>query len=445
MTAEPPDDARSAELLAADRAHVWHPYAPMPGRMAPLLVSSASGTRLHLADGRELVDGMSSWWAAAWGYRHPELDAALASQAASMSHVMFGGLTHEPAIELCRTLVEITPAGLDHVFLADSGSVSVEVAIKMCLQYWRSRGRPGKRRLLTWRGGYHGDTFHPMSVCDPDGGMHSLWTGVLPEQVFIPEPPAGFDTPADPTYVQLIHDAIARHADELAAVIVEPVVQGAGGMRFHSPAYLRALREACDAHNVLLVFDEIATGFGRSGAMFAADHAGVSPDVMCVGKALTGGYLSLAAALSTSEVADGISRGALPVLAHGPTFMGNPLACAVANAAVRLARAPETALAVRRIEAGLRRGLDGLVDLSGVKDVRVCGAIGVVQLSSDVDMVAATEAAVARGVWLRPFRDLIYAMPPFISTDEDVESICAAIFAAVEASTGRTSGFQEGN
>ena len=416
-----------SDLLALDRAHVWHPYAAMPGTLEPLLVASAKGTRLTLADGRELIDGMSSWWAAIHGYRHPVLDEAITAQIGVMSHVMFGGLTHEPAIRLCQTLVEVAPNGLEHVFLSDSGSVSVEVAIKMCLQYWRSRGRAAKRRLLTWRGGYHGDTFHPMSVCDPDGGMHALWTGVLPEQVFIPMPPTDFDR----AYVDLIDAAIERNADELAAVIVEPIVQGAGGMRFHHPVYLRALRDSCDRYGVLLIFDEIATGFGRTGEFFAADHAaGVSPDVMCVGKALTGGYLSLAATLCTAEIAEGISRGELPVLAHGPTFMGNPLACAVANASIALARTPETALSVRRIEAGLRAGLAPAADLPGVRDVRVLGAIGVVQLDRDVDMAAATAAAVQHGVWLRPFRDLIYAMPPYVSTDEGVASIAAAITAA---------------
>ncbi len=358
-TAAEPTGLSAQRLLALDRAHVWHPYAPMPGQREPYLVESASGVRLRLADGRELVDGMSSWWAAIHGYRHPVLDAAVTDQLGRMSHVMFGGLTHEPAIRLAATLVELT--GLDHVFLCDSGSVSVEVALKMCLQYWRSRGRPAKQRALTWRGGYHGDTFHPMSVCDPDGGMHSLWRGVLPEQVFVPEPPAGFDTPVDPAYVELLSDAIARHADELACVIVEPVVQGAGGMRFHHPGYLRVLRELCDTHGVLLVFDEIATGFGRSGAFFAAEHAGVLPDVMCLGKALTGGYLSLAAALCTAAVADGISSGELPVLAHGPTFMGNPLACAVANASLSLLTGPSAAGSwrgeVARIEAALIAGL----------------------------------------------------------------------------------------
>ncbi|WP_026361046.1 adenosylmethionine--8-amino-7-oxononanoate transaminase [Amycolatopsis nigrescens] len=421
-----------AELLALDARHVWHPYGPMPGRVEPLLVTGAAGVRLRLADGRELVDGMSSWWSAIHGYRHPVLDAALAEQAGRMSHVMFGGLTHEPAIALAATLAEITPDGLEHVFLCDSGSVSIEVAIKMCLQYWRSLGRPGKRRLLTWRGGYHGDTFHPMSVCDPDGGMHGLWRGTLPEQLFVPAPPAGFDSPPDQSYVDTLAAEIERHAGELAAVIVEPVVQGAGGMRFHHPGYLRALRELTEANDVLLIFDEIATGFGRTGELFAADHAGVTPDVLCVGKALTGGYLTMAAALCTSAVADGISRGEVPVLAHGPTFMGNPLAAAVANASIGLLLEQDWRTSVRRIGAGLRDGLAAAAGLPGVLDVRSLGAIGVLQLDHPVDMRLATEVATAHGVWLRPFRDLIYAMPPYLTADEDLAAITAAMVAVAQ-------------
>ena len=416
-------------LLETDRAHVWHPYGPMPGRVDPLVVDSASGVRLRLADGRELVDGMSSWWAAIHGYRHPVLDAALAEQAGRMSHVMFGGLTHEPAVRLARTLVELTPEPLQHVFLADSGSVSVEVAIKMCLQYWRSVGRPGKHRLLTWRGGYHGDTFGAMSVCDPEGGMHRLWADVLPRQVFAEVPPAEFE----PGYVGQLADLIAAHADELAAVIVEPVVQGAGGMRFHHPDYLVALRELSAAHDVLLVFDEIATGFARTGELFAADHAAVAPDVMCLGKALTGGYLTMAAALCTSEVARGISTGEVPVLAHGPTFMGNPLAASVANASVGLLMEQDWRAEVARIEAGLRAGLAPADELPGVTDVRVLGAIGVVQLDHQVDVPAASRAAVEAGVWLRPFRDLVYTMPPYITSDEDLARIGAAVRAAAAA------------
>jgi len=416
----------------------------MPGTYPPLVVESANGVRLRLADGRELIDGMSSWWAAIHGYAHPTLDAAVREQLGQMSHVMFGGLTHEPAVRLCDRLATLAPDGLEHVFLCDSGSVSVEVAVKMCLQYWRSRGRPDKRRLLTWRGGYHGDTFMAMSVCDPDGGMHRMWDGALPRQVFAPLPPAGFAAGVDPGYAAGLDALIGQHADELAAVIVEPVVQGAGGMRFHDPGYLGALRKACDAHGVLLIFDEIATGFGRSGALFAARHAGVSPDVMCVGKALTGGYVSLAAALATTEVARGIADGELPVLAHGPTFMANPLACAVANASldVLLGTAGDDATyplgwqaEVARVEAGLRSGLADAAGWPGVADVRVLGAIGVVQLDRDVDGPAAAEAAVRGGVWLRPFRDLIYTMPPYVTRDEDLAGICAGVLAAVQAAT----------
>jgi len=422
------------ELLALDRQHVWHPYGPMPGRTQPLLVESAAGVRLRLAEEfcgqRELVDGMSSWWSAVHGYNHPVLNEAARTQLERMSHVMFGGLTHEPAVRLAKRLVDITPAGLEHVFLADSGSVSVEVAVKMCLQYWRSQGRGGKQRLLTWRGGYHGDTWQPMSVCDPEGGMHELWSGVLPRQVFADAPPSGFDAPPDESYLRHLRETVARHADELAAVIVEPVVQGAGGMRFHSPAYVRALREACDEHDVLLVLDEIATGFGRTGALFAAEHAGITPDVMCLGKALTGGYLTLAATLCTTRVAEGISRGEVPVLAHGPTFMANPLAAAVADASVGLLLETDWAGEVRRIESGLRSGLAEATRLPGVREVRVLGAIGVLQLDHEADMEAATRAAARTGVWLRPFRDMVYAMPPYVTGEEDVALICAAMCAA---------------
>ncbi|MGV9245067.1 adenosylmethionine--8-amino-7-oxononanoate transaminase [Streptomyces sp. NPDC003710] len=417
------------ELLALDRQHVWHPYGPMPGRQEPLVVESASGVRLRLADGSgELVDGMSSWWSAIHGYNHPVLNDAAREQLARMSHVMFGGLTHEPAVRLAKLLVDMSPNGLEHVFLADSGSVSVEVAVKMCLQYWRSLGRPAKQRLLTWRGGYHGDTWHPMSVCDPEGGMHELWRGVLPRQVFAEAPPAAYEE----SYADLLRETIARHADELAAVIVEPVVQGAGGMRFHSPAYLRVLREACDAHDVLLVFDEIATGFGRTGTLFAADHAAVTPDVMCVGKALTGGYLTMAATLCTPRVAEGISRGEVPVLAHGPTFMGNPLAAAVACASLGLLLGQDWQTEVKRIETGLKEGLAPARDLPGVREVRVLGAIGVVQLDHEVDMAAATRAAMREGVWLRPFRDLVYTMPPYVTGDADVARIARAVCAAAQ-------------
>ena len=417
------------EILAIDAARIWHPYGALPAAEAPRVVSSARGVRLTMGDGRELVDGMSSWWAAIHGYQHPVLDAAVTDQLGRMSHVMFGGLTHEPAARLAQLLVDLTPTGLEHVFFADSGSVSVEVAVKMCLQYWRARGRPAKHRLMTWRGGYHGDTFTPMSVCDPDGGMHSLWTDVLAPQVFADAPPKEMD----PDYVAQLAQLIETHADELAAVIVEPVVQGAGGMRFHDPRYLHVLRELCTTHGVLLIFDEIATGFGRTGELFAADHAGISPDVLCVGKALTGGYLTLAATVCTAELAHTISSGQAGGLMHGPTFMANPLACAVASASVQLLLSRNWRGEVAAISDGLRRGLSPARQLPGVRDVRVLGAIGVVQLDHSIDMRAATAAAVEAGVWLRPFRDLIYTMPPFISTSTDIAQISTAVVAAAHA------------
>ncbi|MFR9770244.1 adenosylmethionine--8-amino-7-oxononanoate transaminase [Nocardia sp. SC052] len=420
------------QITALDAEHVWHPYGGFPATTEPLVVAAAAGTRLTLADGRELVDGMSSWWAAIHGYRHPVLDAALVDQSRRMSHVMFGGLTHEPAARLAELLVESTPAGLDKVFLCDSGSVSVEVAVKMCLQYWRSLGKPEKRRLLTWRGGYHGDTFTPMSVCDPEGGMHSLWTDILANQLFAPVPPSEYH----PEYAAELERMIAAHAGELAAVIVEPIVQGAGGMRWHHPGYLADLRRLCDEHGVLLVFDEIATGFGRTGTLFAADQAGVSPDVMCVGKALTGGYLTLAAALCTTRIAETISA-AHGGLMHGPTFMGNPLACAVAVASIELLRSRDWRGEVTRIEAELAAGLAPVRELPGVVEARVLGAIGVIELDHPVDMRAATDAAVAAGAWLRPFRNLVYTMPPFISTSGDIATITAGMHAAVAAQIGR--------
>ncbi|MFD3684357.1 adenosylmethionine--8-amino-7-oxononanoate transaminase [Nocardiopsis sp. NPDC058631] len=420
-----------------DTAHLWHPYSTVPAAEPPYVVTGAEGPRLTLwSDGEShrVVDGMASWWSAIHGYRHPVLDAAVREQVDSFSHVMFGGLTHGPAAELAEALVEITPEPLEHVFLADSGSVSVEVAMKMCLQYHRSTGRPERRRFLTWRGGYHGDTFHAMSVCDPDGGMHALWGGVLPTQVYAPAPPGGFEAPPDPDYVAGFERLAAEHAGELAAIIVEPVVQGAGGMRFHHPGYLRELRRIADGHGLLLVFDEIATGFGRTGELFAADHAGVAPDVMCLGKALTGGYLTLAATLCTGRVARGIAEGEVPVLAHGPTFMGNPLACATAVASVDLLTGGDWKGDVARIGAGLRAGLAPLGGIPGVREVRVLGAIGVVELEAPVRMREATRAAVEAGVWLRPFREHVYAMPPYTCTAEDVAVIAGGMVAAVEAS-----------
>jgi adenosylmethionine---8-amino-7-oxononanoate aminotransferase len=415
---------------------VWHPYGGLPAALPALPVVSAKGVRLRLADGRELLDGMSSWWCAVHGYRHPVLDAAVRKQLQHVAHVMFGGLTHEPAVRLAERLVEWTPAGLERVFFADSGSVAVEVAIKMALQYQRARGRTRRTRLLTVRGGYHGDTAGAMAVCDPVGGMHSLFTGLLAEHVFAERPPDGFDAPRDERWERWaaqVRELAARHSDELAAVIVEPVVQGAGGMRFHSPACVALLREVCDEHGLLLVADEIATGFGRTGALFACEHAGVAPDVMCVGKALTGGYMTLAATLCTAEVASAISAGEGGGLMHGPTYMANPLACAVALASLDLLATGEWRARVARIERGLRAGLEPARKAPGVKDVRVLGAIGVVQLDHEADVRAATAAAVERGVWLRPFRDLVYTMPPYVTDEADVATVCEAVVDAARA------------
>ncbi len=423
----------SAERISAiDGDHLWHPYGAFPASTEPLVVESATGTRLLLADGRELVDGMSSWWAAIHGYRHPVLDAAVTEQLAKMSHVMFGGLTHAPAARLAELLVEISPEGLDKVFLADSGSVSVEVATKLALQYQRAVGRPERHRLLTWRGGYHGDTLAPMSVCDPEGGMHAMWTDVLVRQVFAPAPPREFDA----SYVASFESVLEEHAHELAGVIVEPVVQGAGGMRFHDPRYLRELRRMCDEHGLVLIFDEIATGFGRTGELFAADHAGVSPDLMCVGKALTGGYLTLAAVLCTTHIAEAISAGEGGGVMHGPTFMGNPLACAVAVASTELLLSRNWRAEVGNLTAQLESGLAPARDLPGVADVRVLGGIGVVETVGPVDMRAATAAAVKEGVWLRPFRNLVYTMPPYVCTPADVAAITSGVVAAAATVQG---------
>jgi adenosylmethionine---8-amino-7-oxononanoate aminotransferase len=415
------------QISAIDAAHVWHPYSTIGAEAVPPVVAvGARGARLTLIrDGKpiEVLDAMSSWWTAIHGHGHPDLDAAMTTQLGTMNHVMFGGLTHEPAARLAQLLVDITPAGLETVFFSDSGSVSVEVAVKMALQYWRSRGLPGKHRLMTWRGGYHGDTFTPMSICDPDGGMHSLWTDILARQVFAPQVPSDYDA----AYSAAFEELLAQHATELAAVVVEPVVQGAGGMRFHDPRYLRDLRDICRRHEVLLIFDEIATGFGRTGELFAADHAGVSPDIICVGKALTGGYLSLAATLCTTDIAHTISSGATGALMHGPTFMANPLACAVSVASVEVLLAQDWQSRVAEIGAGLAGGLEPARALPGVVDVRVCGAIGVIECDGPVDLAVATPAALDNGVWLRPFRNLIYAMPPYICGPDQIAQITSAM------------------
>jgi adenosylmethionine---8-amino-7-oxononanoate aminotransferase len=425
-----------SELAELDRRHVWHPYAASPSVSATLPVVSARGVRLRLADGRELIDGMASWWCAVHGYRHPKLDAAVQDQLGQVAHVMFGGLTHEPAVKLARRLLDIAPVGLKHVFFADSGSVSVEVAIKMALQYQRAAGHPGRSRLMTVRGGYHGDTFGAMAVCDPVGGMHRLFTDVLPTHVFADRPPDGFDAPLDSDWATHVGELLAAHSRELAAVILEPVVQGAGGMRFHSPECVALMRRLCDEHGVLLILDEIATGFGRTGALFACEHARIAPDIMCVGKALTGGYMTLAATLCTAQVASTISAGEGQALMHGPTYMASPLACSVALASLELLADGGWQRDVARIEQGLRASLAALDGLPGVADVRVLGAIGVVQLEQQLDVAAATAAAVERGVWLRPFNDLIYAMPPYVVVDEELAAIGSAMVAATHAALG---------
>jgi adenosylmethionine-8-amino-7-oxononanoate aminotransferase len=417
-------------LLDVDREHVWHPYSSIAEPSPVLLVDSAEGVRLTTADGRRLIDAMSSWWCAIHGYRHPDLDEAVRRQISTMSHVMFGGLTHRPAIELAETLVELTPEPLSRVFFADSGSVSVEVALKMAVQYQRGQGRPHKTRMLALRGGYHGDTAGAMSVCDPVGGMHAMFEGLLPRQVFAPRPPGGFGAAID-DWALNVRQLADRHGDELAAVICEPVLQGAGGMHIYPPECLHVLREVADAHDLLVIFDEIATGFGRTGELFAADHAGVAPDIMCVGKALTGGYLTLAATLCTDAVATGLGASESGVLMHGPTYMANPLACSVASASIALLLRRNWREEVRQIEAALRAGLEPLRGRPCVADVRVLGAVGVVQLDHPVDIAAATRAAVEHGVWLRPFRDLLYTMPAYVASVDDVAAICTAVAAAV--------------
>jgi adenosylmethionine-8-amino-7-oxononanoate aminotransferase len=420
------------ELAAFDRSSLWHPYTSMTSPAPTYEVTSASGVRLRLADGREVVDAMSSWWCAIHGYAVPELDEAVRGQLGAMAHVMFGGLTHSPAVELGRRLVALAPAGLERVFLADSGSVSVEVALKMVLQAQRGLGRTGRTRMLALRGGYHGDTAGAMSVCDPVGGMHSMFAGVLTEQVFVPRPPGGLDADIG-DWSREVRTLVERHASELAGIVVEPVLQGAGGMHVYPPACLRVLRDLADEHGLLLVLDEIATGFGRTGVMFAAEHAGVAPDLMCVGKALTGGYLSLAAVLVTDAVATAISASESRVLMHGPTFMANPLACAVACASLDLLLADDWQRQVQRVGAGLADGLEPLRGAPGVADVRTLGAVGVVQLDGPVDVAAAGSVALEHGVWLRPFRDLVYSMPPYVCSDDDVALICASMAAVVQA------------
>lgn len=422
--------------LAFDASHIWHPYSSMSQPAPVWKVSAASGVRIRLADGRELIDGMSSWWSAVHGYNHPVLNQAVSSQLDDMAHVMFGGLTHAPAIELAKRLVTLTPSGLDKVFLADSGSVSVEVAMKMAIQYQQARGKPAKCRFAALKRGYHGDTTGAMSVCDPDRGMHHVFSGVISEQVFVPEPADNWrGEDREPNTLKQDLEQLRRvldaHANILAALMLEPVVQGAGGMRFYHPAYLKGARALCDEYDVLLIADEIATGFGRTGQLFACNHAGIAPDILCLGKALTGGYMTLAATLTTDAVAQAISQGEAGCFMHGPTFMANPLACRVACASIDLLVNSDWQAEVVRISEQLSQGLMPLVGVEGVADVRVLGAIGVVQLDHLADTRILQPLLVEQGVWVRPFADLVYVMPPFVSTNQDLEALCSGMRAAL--------------
>ncbi len=417
----------SAEILAIDRQHIWHPYASFDTASPLFPVASAHGVELTLTDGRTLIDGMASWWCAIHGYNHPQLNAAATAQLSEMSHVMFGGLTHEPAALLAKKLVELTPPGLNRVFLADSGSVSVEVAMKMAMQFWQSQGKASKSRFLSLRNGYHGDTFGAMSVCDPVNGMHHLFSDALPRQFFSEAPRCAFDAEWDEAYIEDFRRTLSENCDSLAAVILEPIVQGAGGMRFYSPHYLRRVRELCDACDVLLIADEIATGFGRSGRLFACEYAGITPDILCLGKALTGGYLTAAATLCTDRVSGGICGGEAGVFMHGPTFMANPLACAIANASIDLLLSSDWQTRVQAIEKQLKTGLAACRELAAVTDVRVLGAIGVVELKEAVDLRIIQPLLVEQGIWLRPFGKLVYTMPPFVISDEQLATLCAGV------------------
>ncbi len=414
------------QLLALDHAHVWHPYSSMDSAEAVYPVASAQGVMLHLADGRELIDGMSSWWSAIHGYNHPVMNQAVEAQLKKMSHVMFGGLTHQPAVELAAELVALTPPSLQTVFFADSGSVSVEVAMKMAIQYWHSKGLANKQRFVSLLRGYHGDTFGTMSVCDPVTGMHTLFEQTLVKQRFVASPHCAFGEPCTDNDIAELECVLEQHAASIAALILEPIVQGAGGMRFYSADYLRRARQLCDQYHVLFIADEIATGFGRTGKLFACEHANIEPDIMCIGKALTGGYMSLAATLTSKDISHTICQGEPGVFMHGPTFMANPLACSAALGSLSLLKNTDWQANVQRIEQGLIDGLAECRALPTVADVRVLGAIGVVEMREPVNMASIQARFVDAGVWVRPFGRLVYLMPPYIMNNTQLEQLTRA-------------------